>query len=98
MLSVTMGGVPTYDAEAQLVAASAGSLRRARHRAASPAQYKVAAEREAGFVEQLVMPLLKQRNPVSREQAIERTDELWRWVRSCNASLLRRQLGPLLGT
>ena len=33
--------------------------------------YKVAAEREAGFLEQVVMPLLKQRNPEARKQAIE---------------------------
>ena len=38
--------------------------------------YKVAAEREAGVFEQLVMPLLKQRNPGARRQATERLDEL----------------------
>ena len=38
--------------------------------------YKIAAEREAGFFEQVVMPLLKQRNPGARQQAIELLDEL----------------------
>ena len=38
--------------------------------------YKVAAEREAGVFEQLVMPLLKQRNPAARAQATDRLDEL----------------------
>lgn len=59
--------------------------------------YKVAAEREAGFLEQMVVPLLKQRNPVAREQAIERTDELLAIGADLHGILLRRQLGPLLG-
>lgn len=98
MVSVTLGGVPTYDAEAQLVAASAVRYVALGIEPRHLRMYKVAAEREAGFVEQLVMPLLKQRNPVSREQAIERTDELLAMGAQLHASLLRRQLGPLLGT
>ena len=98
LVPVTMGGVPTYDAEAQLVAASAVRYVELGIEPRHLRMYKVAAEREAGFVEQLVMPLLKQRNPVSREQAIERTDELLAMGAQLHASLLRRQLGPLLGT
>ena len=33
--------------------------------------YKIAAEREAGVLEQLVMPLLKQRNPDARARAVD---------------------------
>jgi DNA-binding transcriptional MerR regulator len=38
--------------------------------------WRNAAEREAGLFEQLVMPLLRQRNPQARQQAVERLDEL----------------------
>jgi hypothetical protein len=90
--------VPTYDAEGQLVARAAARYVELGVEPRHLRMYKVAAEREAGFVEQLVMPLLKQRNPVSREQAVERTDELLALGAELHASLLRRQLGPVLGT
>ena len=76
IVAVTLGGVPSYDAESQLVARAAARYVDLGVEPRHLRMYKVAAEREAGFVEQLVMPLLKQRNPVSREQAVERTDEL----------------------
>ncbi len=38
--------------------------------------YKIAAEREAGVFEQLVMPLLKQRNPDARARAVNTVKEL----------------------
>jgi DNA-binding transcriptional MerR regulator len=95
---VSLGGLPTYDAECQMVARAAARYIELGVEPRHLRMYKVAAEREAGFVEQLVMPLLKQRNPVSREQAIERTDELLALGAELHASLLRRQLGPLLGT
>jgi hypothetical protein len=98
LVSATRGGVPTYDAEGQLVARAAARYVELGVEPRHLRMYKVAAEREAGFVEQLVMPLLKQRNPVSREQAVERTDELLALGAQLHASLLRRQLGPVLGT
>ena len=98
IVAVTLGGVPSYDAESQLVARAAARYVDLGVEPRHLRMYKVAAEREAGFVEQLVMPLLKQRNPVSREQAVERTDELLALGAELHASLLRRQLGPVLGT
>lgn len=98
LVPTTMGGVPTYDAECHLVATAAARYVEMGVEPRHLRMYKVAAEREAGFVEQLVMPLLKQRNPVSREQAVERTDELLALGAELHASLLRRQLGPVLGT
>ena len=38
--------------------------------------YKNAADREAGFVEQIVLPLVRQRNPDARARAHETADEL----------------------
>jgi hypothetical protein len=61
--------------------------------------YRTAAEREAGFIEQVVLPLMKQRNPDARRQAVERTEELTRLGQRLRgailAQLLRRYLeGP----
>jgi DNA-binding transcriptional MerR regulator len=59
--------------------------------------YLVAAEREAGFVEQLAVPLLKQRNPAAREQARALARELEAMGGELHSLLLRRELGPDLG-
>ncbi|UDY36338.1 MerR family transcriptional regulator [Dermatobacter hominis] len=60
--------------------------------------YLVAAEREAGMVEQLAVPLLKQRNPKAREHASELASELAELGADLHRSLLRRELGhDLLG-
>jgi DNA-binding transcriptional MerR regulator len=55
--------------------------------------YKVAAEREAGFVEQLVTPLLKQRNPAARARARELATELADLGAQVHAAILSRELG-----
>ncbi len=93
-----LAGAATYDAESQMVARTAVRCVELGIEPRHLRMYKVAAEREAGFVEQLVMPLLKQRNPASREQAVERTDELLAMGADLHAALLRRRLGPVLGT
>jgi hypothetical protein len=54
--------------------------------------YKVAAEREAGFIEQVVMPLLKQRNPTARKQAAENLAALAGLGEQLRAALLRTAL------
>jgi DNA-binding transcriptional MerR regulator len=54
--------------------------------------FKVAAEREAGFLEQVAMPLLKQRNPESRRQAVELVEELAALGHDLRAALLRANL------
>ena len=38
--------------------------------------YKLAAEREADLYEQVVLPLVKQRNPAARREAMEMLAEL----------------------
>ncbi|MBA3281272.1 MAG: MerR family transcriptional regulator [Acidimicrobiia bacterium] len=54
--------------------------------------FKVAAEREAGFLEQVAMPLLKQRNPEARRQAVELVEELTDLGHDLRAALLRANL------
>ncbi len=93
-----LGTTPTYDPECVMVAKVAARYAEMGVEPRHLRMYKVAAEREAGFVEQLVMPLLKQRNPASRGQAVERTTELLEMGAELHAVLLRRQLGPTLGS
>lgn len=59
--------------------------------------YKVAAEREAGVYEQLVLPLLKQRDPGAHVAARELLEELARLGESMRVSMLRQALRPHLG-
>jgi DNA-binding transcriptional MerR regulator len=54
--------------------------------------FKVAAEREAGFLEQLAMPLLKQRNPEARRHAVELVEELSELGHDLKGALLRANL------
>lgn len=59
--------------------------------------HKHAAEREAGFIEQVILPLLKQRNPESRRRAHDSVEELSRLGQELRAVLLRRALRDQLG-
>lgn len=58
--------------------------------------YKIAAEREAGVFEQLVMPLLKQRNPEARARAIDTVRALADAGEDLHAALLRHVLSDTL--
>jgi hypothetical protein len=58
--------------------------------------YKNAADREAGFVEQIVLPLVRQRNPEARVRATETVDELTHLGQQLRGSLLRSDLRGLL--
>ena len=62
----TVGGTTYYDEQALIVANIAAGFMRFGVEARHLRMYKTAAEREAAFFEQLVMPLLKQRNPRAR--------------------------------
>src|SRR5690606_11686214 len=55
--------------------------------------YLVAAEREAGMVEQLAVPLLKQRNPQAQQNAAALAGELAELGAELHRSLLRREVG-----
>lgn len=56
--------------------------------------YKVSAEREAGFVEQLTVPLLKKHTPTARKEALDRAAELAQLGAQLHAEILRSRLGP----
>jgi DNA-binding transcriptional MerR regulator len=60
--------------------------------------YKVAAEREASFFQQVLMPLLKQRHPGARQQAVETLGELAELGEGLRAAMLQHALRDYLGT
>ncbi|MBX3286875.1 MAG: hypothetical protein KF703_16120, partial [Actinobacteria bacterium] len=86
------GAETVYDGDALAVATTcAGFLGHgigARHLR----MFKVSAEREAGFLEQVAMPLLKQRNPEARQHAVELVEELADLGHDLRAALLRANL------
>jgi DNA-binding transcriptional MerR regulator len=92
-----VAGTVYYDEEALIVAGlAAGFLRfgiEARHLRA----YKNAAEREAALFEQIVTPLLKQRNPQARRQAVETLGELSEMGQRLRAAMIRSALKGLIG-
>ena len=54
--------------------------------------WRVAADREAGLLEQLIQPLLRQRNPEARAQAVAQLDELERNGGRLRAAMMRSTL------
>jgi len=95
--SRTLGNTSYYDDDALIVAKLAASFMAHGVEARHLRMYKVSAEREAGVFEQLVMPLLKQRNPSARAQATERLDELATLGSRLRAAMLRQALREHLG-
>ncbi len=87
-----VGGDTFYDGDALVVARTAAGFMRFGIEARHLRMYKVAAEREAGFMEQVVMPLLKQRNPTARQQAAENLGEMARLGETLRTALLRAAL------
>ena len=88
-----------YGDEALVVAKLAAGFLRYGVEARHLRMYKVAAEREAGFFEQVVMPLLKQRNPDARRRAGDALHDLASLGDGLRGAMLRQALrdaaGPL---
>ncbi len=95
----TVGSAVLYDDEALVVARLAAAFLRHGVEPRHLRMYKMAADREAGFLEQLASPMVRQRDPAARRQAFELVGELCSLGDRMRASLLRRsirdQLGPL---
>jgi len=95
--SRVVGGVAYYDEDALTVARLAAGFAEFGVEARHLRLHKHSAEREAGFIEQIVLPLLRQRNPESRQRAQETTAELSRLGQALRAVLLRAALRDVLG-
>ncbi len=81
-----------YDEDALNVAMLAAGFTKYGVEARHLRMYKTAGEREAGFFEQVVMPMLKQRNPQARRQATEALAELAQLGQGLRAAMLRQLL------
>ncbi len=92
-----VAGVVYYDEEALIVARLAAGFRRHGIEARHLRAYSNAADREAGLFEQVVTPLLKQRNPQSRRQAVDALAELSDMGAQLRAALVRKALKGLVG-
>ncbi|MBV8980375.1 MAG: MerR family transcriptional regulator [Acidimicrobiia bacterium] len=92
----TVGGTAYYDDDALTAAHVAAGFMKFGVEARHLRMYKTAAEREAGFFEQVVMPMLKQRNPEARRQAGETLAELARLGQQLRSTMLRNALRDYL--
>jgi hypothetical protein len=92
-----VGGIEYYDDEALVVGNVAAAFARYGVEPRHLRLYKNAAEREAGFIEQIVLPLVRQRNPEARTRAQTTADELTQLGQNLRSSLLRKALRDLLG-
>lgn len=59
--------------------------------------YRNAVDRETGLVEQVITPLLRQRNPEARQRAMDASAELTRLGQSLRAALVRTEVRRLFG-
>jgi hypothetical protein len=94
---VTVGGVEYYDDEAVAIATLAAGFARHGVEPRHLRLYKNAADREAAFVEQIVLPLVRQRNPDARARAVATSDELIELGQGLRRALLRNALRELFG-
>ena len=94
---VSVAGIDTYDEEALTVANLAAGFRAFGIEPRHLRLYRNAVEREMGLIEQVVIPLLRQRNPESRQRAVEGAEQLAALGQSMRATLLRLALRRHLG-
>jgi DNA-binding transcriptional MerR regulator len=94
---VAVAGIATYDEDALTVANLAAAFRAFGVEPPPQRLYRNAVEREMGLIEQVVIPLLRQRNPESRQRAVEGAEQLAALGQSMRATLLHLSLRRHLG-
>ncbi len=83
-----------YDGDALVVARTVAEMARFGIEARHLRPFRAAAEREIGLVEQVVTPLVRQRNPEAKARAEEVARELAALSVKLHATLVRAGLGP----
>jgi hypothetical protein len=91
----SLGSTAVYDDEALLVARAAAVFLSHGIEPRHLRMYKVAADRESGVFEQVVLPLVHQRSPEARQRAVEMVEELARLGEVLHSAMLRRALKNL---
>ena len=92
-----IAGTTYYDADCATIAAVAARFRAFGVEARHLRMYRTAVEREASFFEQVVTPMLKQRNPQARRQAVDTLLEMSRLGSAMRDAVLRQALGEYTG-
>ena len=87
-------GSSHYDGDALVVAKTVAEMARFGIEARHLRAFKTAAEREVGLVEQVVTPLVRQRNPEARARADEVARELASLSVKLHATLVKASLAP----
>ncbi|HLZ38212.1 MAG TPA: MerR family transcriptional regulator [Mycobacteriales bacterium] len=85
---------PYYDADALLVAQTIAQMARFGIEPRHLRGFRAAADREVGLIEQVITPLLRQRNPEARARAAEVVRELAALSVRLHAALVRAGLRP----
>jgi hypothetical protein len=88
----SVGDATYYDDDALVIARTAAGFLQHGIEARHMRTYKVATDREAGLFEQIVLPLLKQRNPDAKRRATQTVVELMRLGDDMRRVLLQREL------
>ncbi len=94
---LVVGGALYYDEEGLAVARLVADFGRFGIEPRHLRLFRNAVDRELGLIEQVVTPLLRQRNPEARQRAVETAAELSRLGQTLRAGLLRRALRHHLG-
>lgn len=87
-----VAGSTYYDEEALVVARHAAGFARHGVEPRHLRMFKTAAEREAALYEQVILPLVKQRNPTARRQSVEALEDLARLGEGMRAAFVRASL------
>ena len=85
-----------YGEDAVEIAAAAGGFLRAGVDARHLRAWRTSVEREAGLYEQLILPVLRQRNPQARSNAAAHLDELDALGTQLRAAMMRAALRQYL--
>ena len=93
-----VGGQVYFDEDDLAVARLAAGFSKHGVEARHLRMYATAAAREAGFFEQVVVPLLKQRNPAARRQAVDTLADMVKLGDGLRSALLRSALRGHMGT
>jgi DNA-binding transcriptional MerR regulator len=95
--SQVVAGILTFDEDALTVATLAMQFRKFGIEPRHLKLYRNAVDREMGLIEQVIIPLLRQRNPESRQRAVAGADEMAGLGQTMRAALLRAALRRHLG-
>jgi DNA-binding transcriptional MerR regulator len=97
LTATQVGGADYFDEDGLAIANLAAGFARYGVEPRHLRLYKNTADREAGFIEQIVLPLVRQRNPEARQRAGRTADELTQLGQGLRSALLRGAIRDLLG-